>query len=120
MLSENYLQVLERPVLSPEVAPTAHNTPREIERKVNQLLEQQPHFRGRQFRLQCTCDDGNLYLSGKLPSYYFKQVAQEVVRRVEGAWNIFNEIVVTSPEGDIECDCSRLQPNFSSRATKPK
>src|SRR5262245_65590870 len=40
----------------------------------------------------CDCRDGVLVLRGCLPSYYLKQVAQEVVARLEGVQAIDNQI----------------------------
>jgi len=42
-------------------------------------------------------EDGVLVLSGCLPSYYLKQVAQTVVAQVEGVQRIDNRIQVVSP-----------------------
>lgn len=121
MLAENTFDVSPRPILGPtSTQPLFNCSPREIERNVIQLLERHPHFRGRNLWLQCTCREGNLYLSGKLPSFHLKQVAQEVVRHVEGVRTVVNEIVVASPEGEIGCECSRLQPYFSGQHSKPR
>ena len=45
------------------------------------------------------CDwlDGVLVLRGCLPSYYLKQVAQEVVARLEGVTAVDNQIQVVTP-----------------------
>ena len=40
--------------------------------------------------------DGLLVLNGEVPSFYLKQVAQEVVRRVNGVETVENEIEVNS------------------------
>jgi osmotically-inducible protein OsmY len=121
MLAENTIDVLPRPTLGPPNTQSLFShSPREIERKAIQSLEHHSHFRGRHVWLQCTCREGNLYLSGKLPSFHLKQVAQEVVRRVEGVRTVVNEIVVASPEGEIGCECSRLQPYFSSQHSNPQ
>ena len=45
----------------------------------------------------CDCRDGLLVLRGCLPSYYLKQVAQEVVARLEGVQAIDNQIQVVPP-----------------------
>ena len=45
----------------------------------------------------CDCRDGVLVLRGCLPSYYLKQVAQEVVARLEGVQAIDNQIQVVPP-----------------------
>ena len=45
-----------------------------------------------------------LYLSGQLPTFYLKQLVQEILRRLPGVQSIRNEIVVVSPYG-ISSDC---------------
>ena len=45
----------------------------------------------------CDCREGVLVLRGCLPSYYLKQVAQEVVARLEGVERIENQIEVLTP-----------------------
>jgi osmotically-inducible protein OsmY len=47
--------------------------------------------------VSCDCRDGVLVLRGCLPSYYLKQVAQEVVARLEGVRRIDNQIQVVTP-----------------------
>ena len=46
-----------------------------------------------------SCDwlDGVLVLRGCLPTYYLKQVAQEVIAQVEGVQRIDNQIQVLTP-----------------------
>ena len=46
--------------------------------------------------LSCDCQEGVLVLRGCLPSYYLKQVAQEVVARLEGVQAIDNQIQVVT------------------------
>ena len=46
----------------------------------------------------CDCRDGVLVLRGCLPSYYLKQIAQEVVaHQVKGVGRIDNQIQVVPP-----------------------
>jgi osmotically-inducible protein OsmY len=45
----------------------------------------------------CDCRGGVLVLRGYLPSYYLKQVAQEVVAHLEGVKGIENQIQVVTP-----------------------
>jgi osmotically-inducible protein OsmY len=45
--------------------------------------------------LSCECNHGVLLLSGRLTSFYYKQLAQEAVARVEGASSVVNQIEVT-------------------------
>jgi hypothetical protein len=47
--------------------------------------------------LCCDYQDGVLVLRGCLPSYYLKQVAQEVVARLDGVARIDNQIRVVTP-----------------------
>ena len=44
----------------------------------------------------CDCRGGVLVLRGCLPSYYLKQVAQEVVARLEGVQAVDNQIQVVT------------------------
>ena len=44
--------------------------------------------------VSCECRRKTLYLKGQLPSYYLKQLAQEVVLRLNGAAQLVNEIEV--------------------------
>lgn len=45
--------------------------------------------------MSCECDRGALLLRGRLTSFYYKQLAQEAVARVEGATAVVNQIEVT-------------------------
>jgi osmotically-inducible protein OsmY len=45
-------------------------------------------------KVLCLCDNGVLLLQGLLPSFYYKQLAQEAVARVEGVNQVVNEIEV--------------------------
>ncbi len=42
----------------------------------------------------CECDQGILLLRGWLPSFYYKQLAQEAVANVRGVRQVVNEIEV--------------------------
>ncbi len=66
---------------------------RQVADEVSDRLRQQPRFSGRD--LSCECADGVIRLVGRLPSFYEKQIAQEVVRRLEGVSDIINDIEVT-------------------------
>lgn len=52
----------------------------------------QPHLT--QQRIWCECEQGRLSLRGQVPSYYFKQLAQEAVVDMEGVRQVINEIEV--------------------------
>ncbi|MEX2309997.1 MAG: BON domain-containing protein [Pirellulales bacterium] len=64
-----------------------------------QHLERHPHFRGRIRGVNIKHEGRNLYLTGRLPTFYLKQLVQEAVRHVPGVDFIYNEIDVVSPEG---------------------
>jgi hypothetical protein len=62
-------------------------------------LENHPHFRGRLEMLSIDECGKVLYLTGQLPTFYLKQLAQETLRRVPGVKSVRNEIDVISPYG---------------------
>jgi osmotically-inducible protein OsmY len=64
-----------------------------------QQLERHPHFRGRMCDIHIKHEDRNLYLTGRLPTFYLKQLVQEAVRHLPGVDFVYNEIDVVSPEG---------------------
>lgn len=70
-----------------------------------QYLEQHPHFRGRLGDVCVEQEGKNLYLSGRLPSFYLKQLVQEAVRRVPGVQHIINQIDVVSSHGISSVRC---------------
>ncbi len=66
---------------------------------VREQLENHPHFRGRVEFLSIGQRGKTLYLSGQLPTFYLKQLAQELVRHIPGVHGVRNEIAVISPYG---------------------
>lgn len=67
--------------------------------KVKELAERQMHDTPFLDLRQISCDyhEGVLVLRGRLPSYYLKQMAQELVIHLDGIDNIENRIQVISP-----------------------
>jgi hypothetical protein len=62
-------------------------------------LETHPHFRGRCSGV-CIAQEGrSLLLTGRLPTFYLKQLVQEAVRHVPGVQAIYNHIDVVSSQG---------------------
>jgi osmotically-inducible protein OsmY len=47
--------------------------------------------------IACECREGVLTLTGCLPTYYLKQMAQEAVAHLDGVGRIDNRIEVVSP-----------------------
>lgn len=70
-----------------------------------QCLESSPYHGLRE--VLCVCDNGVLLLTGRLSSFYYKQLAQEAVSRVEGMTQVVNDIEVVSAD--------RRQPHPVSR-----
>jgi len=48
--------------------------------------------------VSCEFHEGVLTLRGRVSSFYLKQVAQEVIRRLEGAEEVNNRLEVAAPE----------------------
>jgi len=70
---------------------------REIDCKAEERLGQSGYLVLRDVR--CIASDGVVYLHGCLPSYYLKQVAQEITAGVEGVRHVINRIEVLAPAG---------------------
>ncbi|MGI6415572.1 MAG: BON domain-containing protein [Thermoguttaceae bacterium] len=47
--------------------------------------------------MACECAGDVLYLQGRVPSFYFKQLAQEAVGRLPGVGRVVNQIEVAPP-----------------------
>lgn len=62
-------------------------------------LQRHPHFRGRLAGLQVEHRGRTLFLSGRLPTFYLKQLVQEAVRNLPGVGRVRNEIDVVNPNG---------------------
>lgn len=63
-----------------------------IAEAAKQRILHQPHLSMQ--RIWCECDAGRLFLRGQVPSFYFKQLAQEAVVGLEGVRQVVNEIEV--------------------------
>jgi hypothetical protein len=62
-------------------------------------LEHHPHFRGRLSGLQFEQFGKTLRISGRLPSFYLKQLIQETLRHLPGVQNVDNDIDVVRSDG---------------------
>jgi BON domain len=71
----------------------------ELSTLARQHLENHPHFRGRLAGLRIEQRGKTLFLKGRLPTFYLKQLVQEAVRYLPGVQTIRNEIDVVSPYG---------------------
>lgn len=64
---------------------------------IRERLEQHPHFRGRASLVQIELVEGTIVLSGRLPSYYLKQLLQEALRPMPGVVDVDNRVLVMWP-----------------------
>ncbi len=62
-------------------------------------LEQHPHFHGHTGHLHIAQRGSTLCLSGRLPSFYLKQLVQEALLSLPGVREIDNGIDVVNPAG---------------------
>ena len=49
--------------------------------------------------LHCDFEEGTLYVSGSVPSFYLKQTAQSLLGDIEGVERVCNEVRVVNPRG---------------------
>ncbi|WP_146451967.1 BON domain-containing protein [Bythopirellula polymerisocia] len=61
--------------------------------QVQGALSGNPYFAAKQFRVET--NDGTVRLEGTVGSFYQKQMAQEVVRRLDGVQGIENQLQVS-------------------------
>lgn len=62
-------------------------------------LEQHPHFHGHTSALRIEQRGSTLCLSGRLPSFYLKQLVQEALLGLPGVREVDNAIDVINPAG---------------------
>jgi hypothetical protein len=70
-----------------------------------QHLEHHPHFRGRVSDVFIEHRGRTLLLTGKLPTFYLKQLVQEAVRHVPGVQHVRNLIDVVNAAGVSSVRC---------------
>ena len=64
---------------------------------IRERLERHPHFRGRSGLLQIESIGKSVVVSGRVPTYYLKQLLQEAVRLTPGVERIDNQVEVLLP-----------------------
>ncbi|MEM1303350.1 MAG: BON domain-containing protein [Planctomycetota bacterium] len=62
-------------------------------------LQDHPHFRGHEKDVTVDDDCGRLVLTGRLPSFYLKQMLQSILRDLPGVANIDNRVDVVRWDG---------------------
>jgi len=88
----------ERPV-----APTCERS--NLSALARNYLEHHPHFRGRVSDVKIEHEGKIVFLSGRLPTFYLKQLVQEAVRHVPGVQQVRNLIEVVSADGVSSVRC---------------
>ena len=84
-----------------------------MEEKILSILRKDPRLAYRE--VHCQAESGRLILRGRVRSYFEKQIAQELLRRVEGVGEIRNELEV-SPEPTVPLT---WQPALEPEETPP-
>ena len=64
--------------------------------RIRRRLEDHPHFRGRTHLLHIEATDGSVVVSGRVPTYYLKQLLQEAIRAIPDVAHIDNRVDVGS------------------------
>ncbi len=79
------------PVVVPTQAPTQAVSP--LTEKLRSVLSHSHFLSPRQVQIETT--GGNVRLEGTVGSFYQKQMAQEIVRRVDGVETVENQLQVS-------------------------
>ena len=82
--------------------------PDQIEDRARKALQADSRFRGRDRSIRMENREGVLVLTGRVPSFYLKQVLQSVLARVDGVIQIENRVDVIAVDG-LSSTASRLK-----------
>lgn len=80
------------PVLELDVSASSSFGPRVIIEAAKGRLRNSPHLSMQ--RIWCEYERGELFLRGQVPSFYYKQLAQEAVAGLDGVRQVVNDIEV--------------------------
>ena len=64
-----------------------------LAQRLSSALDSNPHFNGRTLRVET--DGSRVVMQGVVKTYFQKQMAQEAIRRVDGALEVENCLEVT-------------------------
>jgi hypothetical protein len=70
-----------------------------VQRNAERAIGSHPHFRGRTNSICVECHQEALIVTGRMPSFYLKQLLQEVLRHVDGIEKIDNRVDVVCCDG---------------------
>jgi osmotically-inducible protein OsmY len=88
-----------------------------VKKRAIEQLENHPYFKGRSQWVEMEFEEGTLRLKGRLPSFFLKQVVQEILRELPGVDRLDNEIIVASPSGDVGPNENRQRTDGSSNSS---
>lgn len=103
--SGDSLRETHMPAALAEPPPSSASDSYDLCSLARQFLERHPHFRGRITNVNIEQQGRSLVLTGRLPTFYLKQLVQEAVRRVPGVQHVYNQIDVVSAHGVSSVRC---------------
>lgn len=78
------------------------DTARPLAERIDSAILRNPYLAGHTVHIEM--GPGRVVLRGVVPSYYQKQIAQEVVRMVEGVERVDNQLQVDWARGPVDWD----------------
>ena len=73
--------------------------PRITDLRARQALERHVHFRGRSDGFTFDCRGDVLTVRGRVPSFYLKQVLENVLKQIDGVRHVDNQVDVVCCDG---------------------
>jgi hypothetical protein len=89
----------QRPQLPSQTPSECDDASAHVEQNATQTLSSHPHFHGRTDSICVECHRETLIVTGRMPSFYLKQLLQEVLRQVDGVNKIDNRVDVICSDG---------------------
>ena len=71
---------------------TSADVAKEVTTTAKARIRHHPHLKSQ--RIWCEFNGGKLFVRGQVPSFFYKQLAQEAVQRIRDVGQILNEIEV--------------------------
>ena len=98
---------------APDFPAQESETSSAIAQDARQTLAKNSRFRGHTQTINIECDRDRLIINGRVPSFYLKQMLQEVLLHVDGVEQIDNRVDVVCPDGlssvPRDCDCQEME-----------
>ena len=70
------------------------SAPDRLAHRAQSLIAEQPYFRGASYPLTYTSFERVLVVTGRVPTFYLKQILQTELARLDGVDRIVNQVVV--------------------------